>query len=290
MDGYVHPEFLAETGWLAERLGDPSVLVFDCTTHLIPDPKATYQVVPARADFEAAHIPGAQFIDVQKDVSDNARKLRFMAPAPDALAAAMRRFGVNGDSRIVLYSTANVWWATRVWWLLRMIGFDNAAVLNGGFQKWRAENRPVESGPGRARPEGTVRVREVRPLMVDKARVRAAIGDGRVCTINALLPEQHSGTGGNSYGRRGHIAGSVNVPAAHLIDPERKTFLPAEKLRQQFSAVGALDREVIAYCGGGIAATADALALALLGHENVVVYDASLSEWAPDPALPMETG
>ena len=288
-DGLAHPEFLAETEWLAARLDDPRVVVFDCTTHLIPDPKTTYQVVPGRADFEAAHIPGAQFIDVQGDVSDASHRLRFMAPSADAFAAAMRRFGVNTDSRVVLYSTANVWWATRVWWLLRLFGFDNAAVLNGGLQKWRREGRAVESGPARPRPPGDFAVRAVRPLMIAREQVLSAIGDPGTCTINALTPQQHAGTGGNTYGRPGHIAGSVNLPAAHLLDPADGTFLPFKELRARFAAVGALDKRVITYCGGGIAASADALALAMLGHDHVVLYDASLSEWAPDPSLPMET-
>ncbi len=288
---FAHPEFLAETDWLASRLRDPDIRVFDCTTHLIPDPKATYQVVSGRADFEKSHIPGARFIDVQADVSDNSQRLRFMAPTPAAFAETMRRLGVNNTSRVVLYSTANVWWATRVWWLLRMFGFDNAAVLNGGFRKWTSEGREVESGPAAPQPPGDFIAGATRKLMANKDEVRAAIGDGAICTLNALTAEQHAGTGGNVYGRPGHIAGSVSLPAAGLLDPADNTFLPAAILRRRFAETGALDRpRVITYCGGGIAATADALALVMLGHENVAVYDASLSEWARDPSLPMQTG
>jgi thiosulfate/3-mercaptopyruvate sulfurtransferase len=261
--GFAHPEFLIDTETLHSRLGDPGLCVLDCTTHLLPDPKITYQVVPGRADFEQGHIPGAQFVDLQADLSDNGHRFRFMAPAAEAFAAAMSRFGVGEGVRVVLYSTANPWWATRVWWLLRVFGFDDAAVLDGGFQKWRREGRPVETGPARPRPPGRFVVREQRPLMVGKEEVLRAIGDPGVCTLNALLPEQHAGT---------------------------NTFLPAEELRRRFAAVGALDRAVITYCGGGIAASADAFALTLLGHEHVKLYDASLSEWASDPNLPMETG
>ena len=107
--GFVHPEFLVETDWLADHLTDPNVLVFDCTTHLIPDPKSTYQVVPGREDFEKGHIPGAQFIDMLRDMSDTSQRLRFMRQAPDDFAAAMRRFGVNATTRVVTYSTANAW-------------------------------------------------------------------------------------------------------------------------------------------------------------------------------------
>ena len=202
----------------------------------------------------------------------------------------MRRFGVRDTTRVILYSTANLWWASRVWWLLRVFGHDNAAVLDGGWAKWSRENRPSETGPAPARRPGDFTVRAVRDLMADKAEVLAAIGDDAVCTINALAPAQHTGTGGNSYGRPGRIAGSVNLPAAHLLDPETNTLLPPAALRERFAAAGALDKRVITYCGGGIAASADALALVMLGHTDVKLYDASLSEWAVDPALPMETG
>ncbi len=126
--------------------------------------------------------------------------------------------------------------------------------------------------------------------MVGKEEVRAAIGNSATCTINALLPQQHAGTGGNSYGRPGRITGSINVPAAHLVNPETNNFLPADELHALFAQRGALDRRVITYCGGGIAASADAFALVMLGHTDVRLYDASLSEWAIDPELPMETG
>ena len=175
--------------------------------------------------------------------------------------------------------------------MLRNYGFDNAAVLNGGFAKWAREGRPVETGPARARPAAKFVVREDRKLMVGKEAVQGAIGDGAVCTINALSAEQHAGSGGNTYGRPGRIAKSVNVPAAALIDPQSGAFLPPAALRAKFDAVGAFDKErVITYCGGGIAASADALALVMLGHPDVRLYDASMSEWANDPALPMERG
>jgi thiosulfate/3-mercaptopyruvate sulfurtransferase len=290
MAGYVHPDFLAETDWLAQHLHDPGIVVLDCTTHLIPNPAITYDVVPGRADYEKGHIPGAQFCDVSRDVSDTSQSLRFMRQRPDDFAAAMRRFGISNDTRVITYSTANPWWASRVWWLLREFGHDNAAVLNGGWQKWHKEDRPFETGPSPSRAPGHFSVTAVRNLMVGKDAVKAAMGDGSVCTLNALLPAQHTGSGGNSYGRPGRIAGSVNLPAAHLLDSETNTFLPADELRKKFAAVGALDRRVIAYCGGGIAASADALILTMLGHTDVKIYDASLSEWAKDDSLPMETG
>jgi len=288
--GFAHPEFLVETDWLEQNLTNPKVVVLDCTTHLIPNPKITYDVVPGREDFEKAHIKGAQFCDVSRDVSDTSQTLRFMRQTPEDFAAAMRRFGVSDDTRVVTYSTTSPQWATRVWWLLREFGHDNAAILNGGWQKWSRENRPTETGAGQQSAPGTFTARSPRNLMVAKGEVKAAIGDGAICTLNALSADQHRATGGNAYGRPGRIAGSANLPAAQLLDPATNTFLPADDLRRKFETVGAMDREVIVYCGGGIAATADAFALTLLGHTKVKVYDASMSEWAKDDALPMETG
>lgn len=288
MSSFVHPEYLVETDWLADHLSE--VVILDCTVHLIPDPKTTYIIKPARDAFETGHIPGAQFCDVQKDVSDTHAKFNFMRQTPNDFAMAMRRFGISNETKVVTYSTGNVWWATRVWWLLREFGHDNAAVLNGGWQKWAAEGRPVETGPGTTRPPSTFTATPSRGLFVDREAVLAAVGDPAICTLNALTASQHAGDGGNSYGRPGHIAGSLNVPAASLLDPATNAFLPPDDLRAKLGAAGALDRPVIAYCGGGIAASADAMILTMLGHRNVRIYDASLSEWAKDDALPMEVG
>ena len=290
-EGFAHPEFLIETDALASELGDPKLCILDCTVHLIPNPDIGYTVKPGREDFEKGHIPGAQFVDLQEDLSAKHPKLRFMLPNAAEFAAAMGRFGVGEGSRVVLYSTTTPQWASRIWWMLRNYGFDNAAVLNGGFAKWAREGRPVETGPAKPRPAAKFVVREDRKLMVGKEAVLGAIGEPLTCTINALSAPQHEGTGGTVYGRPGRIAKSVNVPAAALIDPATGAFLPAAALRAKFAAVGAFDRkQAITYCGGGIAASADALALVMLGHPDVRLYDASMSEWANDPSLPMETG
>ncbi len=286
MTGFVHPEFLVETDWLEQNLTNPDVVVLDCTVHLMVKPNAPYDVVPARADYEKGHIAGARFCDVSRDVSDTTQKYAFMRPSADGFAAAMRRFGMSNSTRVITYSTANPWWATRVWWLLREFGHDNAAVLNGGWQKWSRESRPSETGPSPACAPGTFTVTAERDLFVGKDAVRAAMGDTGICTLNALMPAQYAG---GTYGRPGQIPGSVALPAAHLLDPATNCFLPADRLREKLGAVGALHRPVIAYCGGGIAASADALALIMLGHEDVRIYDASLSEWSKDAALPMET-
>lgn len=287
--GFVHPEYLVDTEWLNAHLGDPRLRILDCTTHLPPLPDySLYTVVPGRADFEKAHIPGAQFVDIEHDVSTPHPRLHFMLPAPEAFAGAMSRLGVGDDTLVVAYSTANHWWATRMWWMLRVFGHEQAAVLDGGFQKWQREGRPTATGA--AHPPAAARFSaRYRPEMVAyKEDVLKAIGQAHVCTVNALRPEQHAGTGGVHYGRRGHISGSINIAAIQHLNADN-TFKPAAELRELF-APALSSAQVITYCGGGIAATSVAFVLAMLGYDEVKVYDNSLTEWAADPGLPMETG
>jgi thiosulfate/3-mercaptopyruvate sulfurtransferase len=286
---FVHPEYLVSTQWLAQELSNPAVRVVDCTTHLPPLPDfSLYDVVSGRADFEKAHIPGAAFLDIDHDVSTPHPRLHFMLCSPERFAQAMQALGIGDETHVVTYSTANHWWATRLWWMLRVFGHDRASVLDGGFQKWQKEGRPLESGPGQSRAAAHFTPRFRPELIATKEDVLAAIGRGDSCTVNALRREQHAGTGGVYYGRRGHIAGSVNIPAVEHIRADN-TFKSAEELREMF-ATALTKPEIITYCGGGIAATSVSLALAMLGYDRVKVYDNSLTEWAADPSLPMATG
>ena len=180
-------------------------------------------------------------------------------------------------------------WATRLWWVLRAAGFTEVAVLDGGFARWAAEGRAVEAG-ARTYPATQVRISERPGAWADRQDVLAAIDDGAVCTVNALPAGVHSGEADVNYGRKGHIRGSRNVPYAALLDTDG-LYRSDQDLRALFEGVGALERpRVIVYCGGGISATMDALALTRLGHPSVAVYDGSMSEWTRDPDLPMEAG
>jgi len=286
MDGFGP---LVSTAWLADRLDDPDVRVLDCTVTLHPLPGGDMRAESGLAAFEVAHIPGAGFADLIRDLSDTASQLRFTLPSADAFAAALGRLGVGRTSRVVLYADV-AHWATRLWWMMRHYGFDNAAVLDGGLHAWKAEGRAVESGKAKPVAERSLALDKNRDLFCDQAAVHGAMGSSDTLTINALLPEQHAGSGGSHYGRPGRIPGSVCVPARNLVDPATKRFRPLPELREQFEAVGSLSKEkVIAYCGGGIAASGDAFVLHLLGQDNVQVYDASLQEWARSH-LPMEVG
>lgn len=289
MTKFVRPEYLVSTDWLAAHLDDPGVRVVDCTTHLPPKPDfSLYDVVPGHGDFEKAHIPGASFLDIENEVSEPHPRLHFMLPDAQKFATAMERLGISDGTRVIAYSTGFHWWATRLWWMLRVFGHENAAVLDGGFQKWQAEGRPVESGAAASRPAGRFTARQPRrELVAARQDVLAAFGGADTCVVNALRREQHEGRGGVNYGRPGHIAGSINIPAIEHLNPDN-TFRSAGELAEMFAPAMKSSR-VITYCGGGIAATSVALVMAMLGREDVRVYDASLTEWAADPALPMET-
>jgi thiosulfate/3-mercaptopyruvate sulfurtransferase len=286
----MHP--LIRTAELAARLGEAKLRVYDCTTFLHPQPgSAGVRIETGRRLYgEQGHIPGAALIELQQDLSDASNGLRFSMPPPGSLARMLAAKGIGDGTEVVLYSAGDAWWATRVWWMLRAVGFDDAAVLDGGLSKWIAEGRPLSKEPAAYAPEPGLSVRP-RELFTDRHGVLAALGDGSARVLNCLREEQHLGTADWHYGRPGHIAGSVSAPAAALFRPDG-TFRPAEELRRFFAERGVVaGTKVVAYCGGGIAATGDAFALtALLGHDRVLVYDNSLQEWAKDPSLPMATG
>lgn len=285
-----HAAALISTEELARRMGAPGLRIFDCTTYLRPRPEGGYNAESGRANYDKGHIPGAGFLDLGAELSDQHSKLRFTLPPLDELTKAFAAKGIGHGTFVVLYSHATPTWATRIWWMLRAIGFDDAAILDGGLDKWEAENRP-RSTELTIYPAGTLSLRGRPQIFVDKNDIKAAIGKSDTLTLNALSHDQHKGAGGVVYGRPGRITGSSCVPAASLFGPD-KTLKPIAELRQAFEGVGAApDKRVLVYCGGGIAASLDAFVLtAILGHKNVAVYDNSMQEWSNDPSLPMEVG
>ena len=283
-----HIEPLIDSGWLEAELGSPDLRIFDCTVILGPS-----GAVSGRANWEASHIPGSQFADLMSDLSDpNNTSYSFPFPPAGQFAAVMSRLGVGDDTRVVLYDAGANMWAARLWWMLRAYGFDNAGVLEGGFQRWTREQRPVSAETSKYAP-GDFVARPRLELIASKEDVLESIDNGSRCIINSLSPDAHSGKAPPRRGRPGHIASSVNVPASgtgSILDPTSLAYLPLDQIRARFDEVGALDKErVITYCGAGIAASSTAFALHLIGVDNVAVYDGSLSEWANDPSLPMET-
>ena len=227
------PAALVETDALEAALGDPDLRIVDCTTWLMPvapGDDVPYRVVPGTAEYDAGHVPGAVFLDIQGEISDLDTRLRFMAPSAARFADAVGRLGIGNGSRVVLYANGSIMWATRVWWMFRAFGFDGAAVLDGGFAKWQAERRPVTTDPGGYPPTRF----EARPrpgFFADSDHVLARLEDEGSAMVNALAPAFHLGDGPSRYGRPGRIPGSVNVPAANLLDPSDGTFVSFDEAR-----------------------------------------------------------
>jgi thiosulfate/3-mercaptopyruvate sulfurtransferase len=285
---------LITTAELAATLDQPDLRLFDCTTYLEYQPAGSdipYIAVPGRHSFEAGHIPGADFLDLQGEFSDPNTTLRFMMPDIAQLEAAFGGHGIGANSRVVLYSIGTAMWATRFWWMLNSLGFENVSVLDGGLDQWKAESRAIETGPAKGYLPTTFTAKPQRGYFVDRHQVLAACGERNTVVVNALSPQLHKGLEPSRYGRPGHIPGSVNVSAATLFDPETKAFVPLAEAEAKFAAQGiAKDKHVVAYCGGGISATIDLFLLHRLGYDHLSLYDGSMGEWAKDASLPIETG
>ena len=208
-------------------------------------------------EWEKAHIPGSVFADLSTDLSNQDSHIQFMIPPASQFSRAMSRLGVQEGVFVVLYDSFINIWAARTWWMLRSFGFEDAAILNGGWK--------------------------------NKEDVLKAIDDPDVLLIDGLTRQEYSGQMA-IYGRPGHIPSSINIPAIELVDRRTRSYLPIEKLEEIFAPVLEKDpSKIITYCGGGAAGSSVAFALKLLGVESVSVYDGALIEWASDPDLPMVT-
>ena len=282
------------TAELADILGQPDLRLFDCTTYLEPAPEGSslpYLAVPGLHTFEAGHITGADFLDLQGEFSASDTELRFMMPGVAQLERAFGGHGVSNASRVVLYSIGTPMWATRFWWMLQSLGFANAAVLDGGLDKWKLEGRPLETGPAKGYPAATFTAKPRDGFFVDKHQTLAATSERGTVVVNALGPQFHRGLEPSRYGRPGRVPGSCNVSAATLLDPKTKAFIPLAEAEARFKAQGITrDKRVVAYCGGGISSTVDLFLLYRLGYGDLTLYDGSMGEWAKDPSLTIETG
>jgi thiosulfate/3-mercaptopyruvate sulfurtransferase len=286
------PGHVVNGDWLEQRLGHPQLRVVDATVILDPD---SWEANSGRASYAENHIPGAVFVDLIEELSDPAGDIglpdgvhAYRVPTAEAFAEAIGRQGIGDDTTVVAYDTTAGMWAARLWWLLRYFGHDRVAVLDGGWQRWTEEGRSVTDTPTVLGPERfTPQVRQ--HLIATKEEVEAAIGDERTVLVNALWPEQFRGEAVSPLPRPGRIPGSVNVPFTETYDAQG-CIRPASELRELFTAAGATaDKRAVTYCGGGIAAAADALALAVAGLD-VAMYDGSLVEWVADEDAPLEVG
>ena len=267
------PKTLVSTDWLASHLQDPDLRIIDASWYL-PD-----QGRDPRAEHEAAHIPGARFVDID-DVSDARSELPHMAPPPEKFISRMRSLGIGDGHQVVIYDGAGMFSAARMWWLFRLMGKTDVAVLDGGFPKWQAEGRPVEDMTPMVR-DRHITVSRQNQLVRDVTQVAHDVKLGTRQVVDARSPGRFSGDEAETRPglRSGHIPGSHNVHYRHLLNDDG-TMKPPAALRAAFEAAGVdLSKPVTTTCGSGVTAAILSLALERIGHSDHALYDGSWSEW-----------
>ncbi len=283
MDGS-DPKHLVSTDWLERNLEAPDLRILDASWHL-PDSGRD-----ARAEFAEAHIPGAQFFDID-DISDHASALPHMAPPVEKFISRVRGLGVGDGHRVVVYDSVGLFSAARVWWLFRHFNKENVAVLDGGLPKWRAENRPLSDRVSVGRDRHFTARRDARLVRdVTEVAASAKLGDAQI--IDARSPARFRGEAPEPRPglRAGHIPGSRNVHYASLLHPDG-TMKPEAELRAVFEEAGVdPDGPAITTCGSGVTAAIVSLALERLGNRRHALYDGSWSEWGAYPDLKVEQG
>jgi thiosulfate/3-mercaptopyruvate sulfurtransferase len=281
---YVHPESLVSTELLAQRLNAPDIRVVDATWYL------PAQKRDARREYDACHIPGAVFFDID-EIADTSSDLPHMLPSPEKFSARVRKLGLGDGVRIVVYDAQGMMSAARVWWTFRVFGHEDVAVLDGGLPKWLAEGRPTEDRSPQPR-ERHFTARFNNFMVRDIGQMKANLGSKREQVVDARAAGRFKGTEPEVWpGRRsGHMPGSFNLPYTDLLDSRSKTFLPAEQIAEKFRRAGVdLAKPVVTSCGSGVTAAVLAFALHLIGHRDVALYDGSWAEWGRPGDTPVET-
>jgi thiosulfate/3-mercaptopyruvate sulfurtransferase len=276
-------DLLVSTLWLEAELGAPDLRVIDATMFLPGTGR------DARAEYEAAHIPGAVFFDIA-DISDEASALPHMLPSEHKFASRMQSLGLGDGNRFVVYDNSPLHSAARAWWMLRVFGAHYVALLDGGLQKWRAEGRPLAGGREQHR-HGHFTAFLDRKAVVDKAGMRGLIGGGEeivdarpAARFSGDDPEPRPGMAS------GHIPGSRNTPQSLFFNADNSWKL-GEDLRRVFDAAGVdLAKPMVTTCGSGVTAAVLLFGAHLLGKKDVRLYDGSWSEWGADPEAPKVKG
>lgn len=272
---------LVTTAWLSQHLDAPDLVILDANVVVEMD-ESGVRSLSGRSQYEQGHIPGAGFADLKGELRDGNSELEFDPPSPEQFAAAMGALGVGDNSRVVIYDAYGTAWAARVWWMLRWIGFDNAAVLDGGLQAWTAEGRPLTSSAS-TEPARQLSIKLRPEVFSDRDEVFAAIDNDAVTIIDAM-PEAHYRGEMQMYARTGHVPGAINLPSFNLLDADGR-YKSMDELDMMIEAER--NKRTITYCGGGISASSDAFILHRLGFKNVAVYSPSMQEWSANPENPL---
>ena len=278
------PKTLVSTEWLQAHLKDPDLRILDGSYYLPQmgrDP---------RAEYDAAHIPNARFFDID-DVADHGSDLPHMVPPVEKFMSRMRAMGVGDGHQVVVYDGMGLFSAARVWWLFKLMGQNNIAVLDGGLPKWRAEGRPVEDLPPVIR-DRHMTVRRQNHMVKDVTQVSAASKLGDYEIIDARSPGRFRGEEPEPRAglRPGHIPGSKNVCFKDLLNADQTMKNPVE-IRQIFEAAGVdFNKPAITTCGSGVTAAVLSLGLERIGKTDHSLYDGSWSEWGMFPTVPVATG
>ena len=278
------PKNLVSTDWLAAHLKDPDLRILDASWYL------PQMARDAKAEYAEGHIPGARFFDID-EISDHRSDLPHMAPPVEKFLSRLRAMGVGDGHQVVVYDGAGLFSAARVWWLFRLMGQTNVAVLDGGLPKWKAEGRALEDLPPVIRDRHmTVRLQNHLVRDVTQVSSAAKLGDHEI--IDARAADRFRGTAPEPRPgmRAGHIPGSKNVPFTTLLNANG-TMKDADGLRAVFTAAGVdLGKPAITSCGSGVTAAVLNLALERMGKHDHALYDGSWSEWGAFPTLPVATG